>query len=357
MRNERLAWPDVARGLSVLLVVTHHIVRQMAAEAPASWQAATVAWSAVDEFIEPIRIPLFFFISGLLVAKSLSSGLWERRRPWVVPAYLYVLWSSLLTLRLLVPGGEGSHSFLGNLFGNLVLAGSGYWYLYALPLYYVITHATMRVPAWAVAVPLIGALLLRDPAARLAQDVSSPVMDGSSLLGSIVANAVFFWLGARYGRRIVDELTSLRPWVGWALFASYAATQATAMRFDFTAWTLPVLSFAGIAAGVTLSLRAPSNAVPARALRYVGQRTLPVYVSQFFFISVGSLAWAHLADVPLVSAAGWFAWVYPAATVAMIAVISLAFYDLAIRTRALAWLYSPPARITGDQRRTAAPAQ
>lgn len=313
----------------------------MADQAPASWGAAGTAWSAVDDFLTPIRIPLFFFISALLVQGSLARPWAAGRKRVIVPAYLYVLWSTLLTLRLLLPWGSHDHSFLGNLIGNLMLAGSGYWYLYALPLYFVYAKLTRRWPWWVAVIPLLPGLAFREPLTEWTQAVGYQVMDSASLLGSILANGIFYWIGARYGRRLIDAVQ-----IKWTtvllLVTAYTAVQGGTMILGIAEYFSPITSLLGIGVGVALASTAPSVATIPRGARYVGQRTLPVYVLQFFFISVLSLAWSRLRDAEFVAEAGAAAWIYPVAIAAAVIAFSLISYSLATRTKFLAWLFSPP---------------
>ena len=322
----------------------------MVQSGPISWQAAAMAWTFLDEFLTPIRIPLFFFISGYFAAKAVNGNPAQRHRAWLVPAYLYVLWTILLTLRLLVPGGDDEHSFSANLLGNLIFAGSGYWYLYALPLYFVYTHLTRSLPGWLAAVPLVAGLIFRESISDWAQSLSEPIMDGPTLIGSIAANGIFFWVGARFGRGLTSQLSSRPTWIAISVALGYSIAQIAAMSAGMQEWTLPLLSFIGIGVGVMLASRARAEFALSRALRYVGQRTLPVYVLQFFFISVLSLAWGRLGQASAVEAATAASWLYPLVVTALISMISLVAYRLAMLSSWTTWLFRPPSFLFSERR-------
>lgn len=355
--SARLAWPDLARGLSVILVVLHHVVRQMLDQAPLTWQPAAEIWSLLDEFLTPIRIPLFFFISGYLVARAVRGSLWGDRRAWVIPAYLYILWSTLLTLRLLAPGSESEHSFGSNLIGNLLLAGSGYWYLLALPIYFLYTFVTRRWPAWLAAAPLIVGLLARDPLTAWTQQAGYQVMDSASLWGSILANGLFFWIGARFGRDVAPTLTSSRGLVIAAAAVAYSVIQVACMLTGTASYAAPAASLLGIGLGVMLCNRVPESTTFSRSVRYVGKRTLPVYVAQFFFISVFSFVWTRIADLSMMQSAGALAWIYPLVVTGVIVGLSLVGYRLATATLLLRWLFVPPSLLTGTREKPPASAK
>lgn len=340
--NERLLWPDLARGIAVLLVVVHHVVRQMDERAPSSWGAAASFWTFFDNVVSPIRIPLFFFLSGFLVSKGIGRSLGERRTPWIVPAYLYTLWSTLLTLRLVAPGANGEHSMSSNFVGNLLLAGSGYWYLYALPLYYTYAHLTRRISGWYAAAPLIVALAFRGPVTAYFVEIGGNLMDQTSLIGSVFANGIFYWLGARYGISIVGWISERGRWESGVIVFAYFAVTVTGGLFAVQSWTTPVASFLGIAVGVFGAVHAARPSRMIRGIGYIGRRTLPVYVAQFFFISMLSLAWSIAATRDGFGDAMALAWLYPIVVTSIVASISLLFYEVATRSPLTAWLFRPP---------------
>lgn len=342
IRQARFEWPDIARGACVILVVLHHVIRQMVDQAPASWESAGSVWSLVDAVLTPIRIPLFFFISALLIRESLFRPWQEARKRVIVPAYLYVLWTALLTIRLLVPGAEQAHGFLGNLVGNWLLAGSGYWYLYALPLYFLYSRATRNWPVWLAVGILLPGLFLRLPITSWTQEAGYTVMDSASLLGSVLANGAFYVLGARYGGRLLGarRLGSLPFIVG---VSGYVLLEGVGIYFGIADLLMPIASIFGIGLGVGLAQRTSANGRVGRALKFVGQRTLPIYVLQFFFISVLSFLWPRVSAAGLPGLAPWVAWIYPLVLTGLAVGLSLLFYSWAIRTQYLSWLFAPPA--------------
>lgn len=84
---ERLAWPDAARGLSIIGVLLLHACLTV----PSAMETTLPA--QYNEMLAPLRLPLFFLVSGFFSVKILRSTLFElvSRRLWyfVVP---YVIW-------------------------------------------------------------------------------------------------------------------------------------------------------------------------------------------------------------------------------------------------------------------------
>ena len=96
----RLVWADAAKGLCILLVVLHHsTVKHLPAVLPADLSAVGEAWLALTAALKPIRMPLFFLLSGLFAAGAL-------RRPWaqvltarvLTPYWVYAVWLGLLAV-------------------------------------------------------------------------------------------------------------------------------------------------------------------------------------------------------------------------------------------------------------------
>ena len=95
--SSRLAWADTAKGLCMVLVVLVHVHHKY--YLTLDWHISLPAeriWSAVHLVLTPLRVPLFFAVSGMLAASAIT-------RQWrdialsriVQPAYLYILWITL----------------------------------------------------------------------------------------------------------------------------------------------------------------------------------------------------------------------------------------------------------------------
>ncbi len=64
----RLAWPDAARGMGILLIVLGHVERELLSLGLASGPV----WNGMDYAIHCFHMPLFFFLFGLNVPRSLE---------------------------------------------------------------------------------------------------------------------------------------------------------------------------------------------------------------------------------------------------------------------------------------------
>ena len=61
----RLVWPDLAKGVCILLVVLHHATTKHYVEVlPAGLAPVGELWAGLSPALKPTRMPLFFVISG-----------------------------------------------------------------------------------------------------------------------------------------------------------------------------------------------------------------------------------------------------------------------------------------------------
>lgn len=97
-------------------------------------------WLDFSRAVEPLRIPLFFVVSGTLIASRI-----ERDPPKVLRRAaslfsVYILWTVIHASRLaLFPGLAPQTPFSPELIIWTILTPGIYWYIWALPLYYAVT--------------------------------------------------------------------------------------------------------------------------------------------------------------------------------------------------------------------------
>src|SRR5690554_6627262 len=130
----RLLWPDVARGIAVALVVYAHVVGKHVASG--DWDVhGTVAGVMQQSVLAlgPIRMPLFFLISGMF-------GISAVQRSWPVLLrskaaffyYLYVLWLLIHTAVFVIIPTDFTVVATGPLMllSQATTSPSTLWYLY-----------------------------------------------------------------------------------------------------------------------------------------------------------------------------------------------------------------------------------
>jgi uncharacterized membrane protein YcfT len=334
--SRRTVWADAAKGGCILLVVLWHVI--MKHYLRVDWRIPVPipgAWGTLGELLLPLRMPLFFTISGMFAAGAVQ-------RPWRVVgrtkvakfAYLYALWLVFHTAVLaLVPDFDTARGGSAlDLLEQLTITPTNLWYLLALALYFTVAKVVRRVPTALVLAP---ALLLSAVAA--AELIPTP---GNR--AGLLQNLVFFLAGLRF-RPMVERLATA-SWQRTALAATaYTIGLAAMVGLGAQRWfgVWPVVSVFAVAFGVTASVRIARWEPVGRALAALGRRTLPIYV-----IHMPALALLHLATVDALSAAGpllqlGLAVVEPVVMTAVVVAVCLAVHR-GLRAVDANWLFDLP---------------
>ena len=332
-QRSRTAWVDVAKGLSIVLVVGHHVVLQAVAQ---GW-APDVA-REVSATLGTLRMPLFFLASGIFATRTLS-GPWGRvlERRVVFFAWLYVLW---LVVRYVWFGVLAHGPRLADwpspwvAVSQLWLPASAMWFLYALALFSVVGRATRAVPA----VVRIGA------AAVLSALVGSGVVAVDSYAWrSMALNLVFFLVGADASaaiRRGADAVAR-RAVGGLAAGAGAAFVVLSLALRDPDVVAVPgmrlLTSVVALVAGVALAVTLAGTRA-GRAPQWLGTRTLEVYLLHGLLVGVLVRLGALAHPGPTVAAAG----VVVVLLATGIAVAGSLATARGLRAVGGGWLFAPP---------------
>lgn len=285
----RKVWIDVTKGLCMVLVVLRHATLWIENEFN---DGPLLLWWEFSEFLSPVRMPLFFLISGYLVANAVHRPLSRSRARTIGFLYLYVIWTGLFLLRLWVPapGISDSAPQWRHFFIALALP-TVFWYIWALALYFVVSWVFIRIfdasAPWLI-LPLF-ALAFAAPALN---DFFIPLIPGpvdALKFGSIALNFVWFYAGV-HGRDAWDGMASRATWRSfmWS-FVAYAAAFAVATAADLRTALLPALALLALIATAHAMPLVRGPLVVGRLLEEVGKLTFPVYIFHIFGISVVSL--------------------------------------------------------------------
>ncbi|MEA2877336.1 MAG: hypothetical protein QOF14_2532 [Hyphomicrobiales bacterium] len=265
----RVDWVDYAKGFCIVMVVMMHStagVEQAAGQS--SWMGHVVA------FAKPFRMPDFFLISGLFLARVIDRD-WRSYldRKVVHFFYFYVLWVTV-QFAFKAPGLATEHGALGvvSLYAEAFIEPFGtLWFIYLLPIFFVVTKLTRKVPP--VVIFAIAAAL-----------EIAPVETGWTVIDEFAARFVYFYLGYVLAARIfqIAAAAQARPalaaytLVAWALLNGFYVFSGLAGK-PFVSLTLGV---AGAAAVVSLAALMAKSEVFA-ALRYLGRNSIVVYLAFF----------------------------------------------------------------------------
>ncbi|MFB6721066.1 acyltransferase family protein [Kribbella sp. NPDC056345] len=272
--RNRVAWADVAKGVCILLVVLWHVLMKHYLQI--DWHIGGQikgAWGTFGEQLLPLRMPLFFAVSGFFAVRAVHRTWPEVLRTKVAKFYyLYVLWLIIHTAILAFVPDFGTESADGPLkfVAQLFITPSNLWYLYALALYFLVARATRRVPPWVV----LGLAFL------LSATASAELVPVPGDRAGVYQNLVFFLAGI-YGKTLIEKLAAQASWLRLALIAvPYAVLLAVVALFDAKTWfgLWPLVSGVAILLGVTAAGLVTRWERLSNGLASIGRRTLPIYV-------------------------------------------------------------------------------
>jgi uncharacterized membrane protein YcfT len=314
----RVDWVDHAKGISILLVVMMHSTLGVEAAAGA------IGWlHPVVEFAKPFRMPAFFLISGLFLARTIDAP-WRRYldRKVVHFAYFYVLW---LTIQYAFKGlgiamEEGAGAALTAYISGFVQPFGTLWFIYVLPVFFLFTRLVRGLPVWLV---LAWAAVLE----------IMPIATGSVIYDEFAARYVYFFAGyALAGRTFAfQDWTAKHTTAALAGLAAWLALNATAsltvvgaslepyaqiftwdnasVKWSDLAGLSLLLGIAGSAALVTIA-GLLSRLVWTRPLQWVGAHSIVIYLAFFLPMAVARtilLKLGVVTDIGTISALTWIA--------------------------------------------------
>src|SRR5258705_1072702 len=143
-RGRRCDWFDYAKGFCIIFVVMMHSTLGVEnAAGQEGWLHTVVA------FAKPFRMPDFFLISGLFLAQVIGRD-WRTYldRKVVHFVYFYLLWTPI-QYAVKAPHFAAQDGWLGVLrlyLESFVEPFGTLWFIYRLPLFFVVPKATRPVP-------------------------------------------------------------------------------------------------------------------------------------------------------------------------------------------------------------------
>jgi uncharacterized membrane protein YcfT len=232
-------------------------------------------WGHAIRIFDTFRMPVFFFVAGLLSTSVLSRS-WGQlvRRRVLNLVWVYLAWCVLQAVVLTAFLGEIGLDSWRQAALALVWPQQNLWFLFALALYLVVARAMRPLPAW---VQIGAALALAVPAASGLALVSPT----NPAVGKTVEYFLAF-VAAVHLRPLVDRLGPARPVRAVALAIAFLAAAEIEIRAGVTAVPgVPLITGAlAVVAGIELC-RVVGEWRSVQPLREVGRRTLPVYCVHF----------------------------------------------------------------------------
>ena len=283
--SERVDWVDYAKGICIIMVVMMHSV--LGTELAAG---QTGYMHYVVEFAKPFRMPDFFLLSGLFLARVIDRD-WRTYldRKVVHFLYFYVLWVTI-QFGFKAPGFAAEHGwpYVIKLYLLSYIDPFGtLWFIYLLPVFFVLTKAVRNVhPAliWGIA-----ALL-----------ESLHIVTGWTAIDEFCARFVYFYSGYLFATQVfaLSDRARAKPVLALIGLAVWAALNAALVHGGVSEW--PVMSLAlGFAGAVAIIVVGTLLAKMQwlNFVRFLGEHSIVVYLA--FFLPMATARAVLLKFAPL----------------------------------------------------------
>jgi uncharacterized membrane protein YcfT len=276
----RVDWVDYAKGFCIIMVVMmHSTLGVQDAVGREGFMGSLVA------FAKPFRMPDFFLISGLFLARVIDRD-WRTYldRKVVHFAYFYAIWITIQFV-LKAPGLANEHGWLGVAglyFFSFIEPFGTLWFIYLLPVFFVVTKLTRQsgIPALVV---WLGAAALE----------IAPIETGWTVIDEFAGRFVYFYTGYLAARHIfaIAAAAQSQPLlagiglIAWGfvnaalVFNGYAATPFVSLG----------LGLLGAAAVVALSALLATSDLFA-PIRYCGRNSIVIYLAFFLPMAATRIA-------------------------------------------------------------------
>ncbi len=272
----RVDWVDYAKGICIVLVVMMHSTLGVEkAIGEAGYLGAFIEWA------RPFRMPDFFLISGLFLARRMHVPWRDYLDKKVLHfAYFYILW---MTIQFAFKGygivkAEGPLGLLGEYALGFVQPFGTLWFIYLLAIFFVVTRLLVRVPP----------LLVFAVAALLEM---APVETGSLIIDEFASRYVYFFAGSWLANRIFASTSIMQTRNLLTLMAMlYIWAVGHSLAMATGAENMPgmglVLGFAGAGAVITAAIVLTRTAA-LPWLRYCGANSIVIYLA--FFLPMAAI--------------------------------------------------------------------
>lgn len=270
--SRRMRWMDLLRGLAVVLVVIMH-----GATIPLSTDSGFREWVVVNQYLEPVRMPLLMFLSGMLLPRALRKTAGE----YLWGKFAAIGWPALVWMVL-----YGVLIFRNGPFDAAYWATGDYlWFLLALLGCYVIALVTRKIHPGLTAAVMIATVSLTSL---------------TILPDRILYYGTFFFLGAWLGRYVLawSRTHPIVPLLllGPAAVLSHLAVQDGSLRGG--SWQAAAISVTCLAVVMWFAPKIPSN-TRTWFLEWMGRNSLVVYVTHFPILVVIHRTMDQLGADPL----------------------------------------------------------
>ncbi|MBS0972703.1 acyltransferase family protein [Serratia rubidaea] len=282
VKNE-ITWINTLKGICIILVVLNHSIITTLPSAlehlTAGYLSADI-WIKFNLFISPLRMPAFFFVSGLLAANAINKN-WPEvfTKRFRNLTYLYFIWaiiqwffisliiSPLISMKVSAVENSAYADNIIDFFKFIITGKTSLWYLYALAGYFLLAKLLRKQKY-----PLIVTSIIVSYAASLG------ALPGWGLT-SICQNVVYFVLGAFFSAELINfceiKKSNMLLW-GVLLIAGIINIKLGIIKNIFTC-LLAIIA-------LIIICRELNKKINLSWVNWLGKNTLQIYVIHRIFI-------------------------------------------------------------------------
>ena len=331
--KSRIKWLDIAKGGSIFMVVLYHVTLFTL---DSGFEVGPL--EQFNTSVGPIRMPLFFLVSGLFSA-SLIKRDWQvvlTGRFWNL-TYLFFLWSLLFWLfqNFVLSELRDIDPFnISRLLLTWIDPFSSLWFLWALALYTLITKATYGHKVYSASIAAVTFYLSFDFQDQL-----------SFSQASFLRYILFFQIGVWFRDKIFYVMEH-HVWycAGLGLIYFPIGFGLAHVEYEVSSYAIMrlTMSLAGVFLVLCICRAIELSNVLSIPFIWLGQRTLPIYVLHLM------LAWLIILPISTVPA---FRETIPGYILAFVVSVLVAIASVALQAflnrAGLLRLFSAPALLMG----------
>lgn len=225
-------------------------------------------------FAKPFRMPDFFLISGLFLSLVIDRD-WRTYldRKMVHFAYFYVVWVTIqFGFKAPAFAAETSWRDAGLLYLESFVEPFGtLWFIYLLPIFFVVTKLTRRMPQ--PAIWLVAAAL-----------ETARISTGWTAIDEFCARFIYFYSGYLFAPYVFALSDRARNHPAWALtaLATWVLVNAGLVALGASEWKIVslVLGFAGACAIITMGTLL-ARVQWLNVFRFCGEHSIVIYLAFF----------------------------------------------------------------------------
>ncbi len=282
----RVDWVDYAKGICIVMVVMMHSVLGVELAA-----GETGFMHVLVAFAKPFRMPDFFLISGLFLPLVIDRD-WRTYldRKVVHFAYFYVVWVTIqFGFKAPAFAAETSWQHAGLLYLESFVEPFGtLWFIYLLPIFFVVTKLTRRFPP--LAIWLVAALL-----------ETARVTTGWTAIDEFCARFVYFYSGYLFAPYVfaLSDRARNRPMLALTALAAWVLINAGLVTLGASEWKIVslVLGFAGAGAIITMGTLL-ARVQWLNFFRFCGEHSIVIYLAFFLPMATTRTFLLHTGLVP-----------------------------------------------------------